>query len=262
MKYSQVLRIKKLTGDKNIIQRASRHNLREIPAEWREEGKIDVARSGLNRVLRGSATATGVATFAKDLLKQAGVKSLRCNQVFGIEIVISLPADAPIDYDGFFNDAVQWVEQSFGAPIVSAVVHNDEAAPHCHVLILPLLDGSMKGSDMMGGPTELKKRQADFQARVGKKYGLVRENTPKRVGALVRQGAINYAQMWLQENFRLPAIVIQALLAPHKDDPEPLLRAMGQPMPSAKPRETFVSIMTKPTKPERPAKPNRLDWAM
>jgi len=87
----QFLRIKKLTG-KEIIEVAARHNHREIHAEIgaAQDGKIDAALFGLNRVLRGHDTAKAVASHARILMDAAGVKSLRRDAVRALELVVSV----------------------------------------------------------------------------------------------------------------------------------------------------------------------------
>jgi hypothetical protein len=161
--HAQFLRIKKLTG-KAIIEVAARHNHREILAELgaSPDGHIDPTRVELNCVLRGHSTAAAVASEAQSLMDAAGVKSLRKDAVRGLEIVFSLPLDSGIDHDRFFNDSVQWAGQYFAAPVISAIVHNDESAPHCHVLLLPLVDGRMIGSELVGGRAKLQALQADM----------------------------------------------------------------------------------------------------
>ncbi len=149
--HTQFLRIKKLTG-KTIIYLAAKHNHREILAEIgaAQGGHIDLSRVGFNYVLRGLDTAHGVAGMAQSLLDNAGVKTLRKDAVRALEIIFSLPPDSAIDHARYFEDSTQWAEQYFQAPVISAVVHLDEAAPHCHVLVLPLVYGRMVGSDLMG----------------------------------------------------------------------------------------------------------------
>jgi hypothetical protein len=76
----------------------------------------------------------------------------------------------------------------------------DEAAPHCHVLILPLKDGRFKGSELMGNRQTLLNRQANFYETVSQGFGLskpksqrldpqVRESTYKAVLSHLRTKA-------------------------------------------------------------------------
>ena len=251
---SQFLAIKKLTAC-HIIRTAAKHNLREIAKERGSSSRIDAARIPLNQVLRGSLTADGVAKLAKALLVAAGIETQRKNQVRGLEIIIGLPAETTIDQERFFADAVQWVEQAYGAPILSAVVHRDEAAPHCHILLLPLVGRRMIGSDLMGGPATLEARQADFHAKVGKRYGLALPAPRKRYSAWVLNKAMEMLVASFMANSGLQAHIVRVTLAKHAKDPEPLLKAMKMEMPREPSGDTFVGIMT------RPVKPDRTEWA-
>ena len=254
MTHAQFLRIKKLTG-KAIIEVAARHNHREILAELGAAtgGHIDPARIVLNRVLRGHGTAAAVASEAKKLMDAAGVKAMRKDAVRALEIIFSLPPVSTIDHDRFFNESVHWAGQYFAAPVISAIVHNDEAASHCHVLLLPLVDGRMIGSDLMGGRAKLQALQADFHAQVGQRHGLTRQTAQKRHSAATRKKAIDCAFDVLEANSGLSTAVLLALLAPHAGDPAPLLLALGLTMPTpAIVKGEFVKMMTKPCKPEKP----------
>ncbi|MBI3284498.1 MAG: plasmid recombination protein [Burkholderiales bacterium] len=253
MTHTHFLRIKKLTG-KEIIQAAAKHNLREIAAEIgvSADSHIDPQRVGLNVALRGSATAADVAKTAQALMDNAGVKFLRKDAVRALEIIFSLPPETTIATEPFFTDAVQWAERYFSIPIISAVIHHDEAAPHCHVLLLPLVDGRMLGSDLVGGKAKLKAMQDDFHEQVGTRYGLTRQAPHKRASAALRRQAIELAFNTLDANSGLQSKINRVLVEAHLNNPEPLLLALGLAMPKQKVRETFAGIMTRPTKPEKP----------
>jgi len=157
--------LKKLTG-KDIVRIAARHNLREIQAEIGANGHIDHTRIGLNRILAGAATAAEVAAYAERLLADAGVGALRRDAVRGVEVVISLPPTSTVNQEAFFADSLAWVREFFKVPVLSAAIHHDEGAPHCHVVLLPLVDGRMAGSDLVGNRTRLQAIQAGFFEQV------------------------------------------------------------------------------------------------
>lgn len=249
------LRMQGLQG-RSIILVAAKHNHREILAELGGiQSGIDPTKTALNRVLRGESTAAGVAGEAQHLMSAAGVKKLRKDALRGVEVVFSLPPSSSIDADAFFEDAVQWAEQWFSVPILSAVVHNDEAAPHCHVILLPLVDGGMRGSALMGNRSKLLGMQADFHAKVGKNYGLFRQSSPLFLSHAVRAQAIDAAFDMLEANSGLHSTVLRALLTPHLKNPAPLLEALGIAIPTvsakAKSKDSFVAIMTRPCKVDR-----------
>ena len=102
----------------------------------------------------------------------AKLKVTRKNGVLGIEIIISLPPSSGIDEQQFFIDVVKWAEGFFEIPILSAVIHYDEAAPHIHIIMLPLFNGRMLGSVLIGGKPRLQAMHDDFHTKVGKLLAL------------------------------------------------------------------------------------------
>lgn len=246
--------VKKLVGQ-NIVQVAAKHNLRELQGEVGTDGHIDANRMGLNQVLAGAATAAEVAAHAEGLMHTAGVTRLRRDAVRGIELVVSLPPFSSIAPPVFFTEALSWATRFFGVPVLSAVIHLDEAAPHCHVLLLPLVGGRMAGSDLVGNRQRLQAMQSDFFEQVGAKHGLVRQTAPKRLStARRREGAARVLNAILARPEALSrAEVKAALLDVIASDPEALLAVLELKAPvAAKSRKSFVEIMTKPCKPEKP----------
>jgi hypothetical protein len=245
--------MQKLTG-KAIIVVAAKHNHREILAELGGTPgcAIDPSRTPSNRVLRGAVTAAGVAKQAQAMMAAAGITALRKDAVRALEIVVSLPPDSQVDQHAFFNDAIQWAEAAMGAPVISAVVHNDEATPHAHILILPLVNGRMVGSDLMGNRAKLQTLQSDFHMKVGQRYGLTRQPAPARFSAAQRRQAIDSAFTVLDANSGLQSSLLRVLLEPHRGNPAPLLQALGIDMPAPKPKakDSFAAMMTRPCKPE------------
>lgn len=137
---------------------------------------------------------------------------------------------------------------------MSAVVHYDEAAPHCHVLLLPLVRGRMIGSDLIGGRAKLQAMQANFHEQVGQRYGLTRQTAQKPLGAALRQQAVDCAFAVLMANSGLADAVLRVLVGAHLTDPAPLMRVLGLGMPPPKMKGSFAATMTRPCKPEKPVR--------
>jgi hypothetical protein len=174
-----VLRVKTLsrkTGGANIISRAAKHNRRAIPAEVAASTSINPARSHLNETLAGPDTADGVAALAKQMMSDAGIVVLRKNAVLGIELVFSLPPNHPLDDRAFFADCTNWVGGYFGGfqNVISSDIHRDEAAPHCHVLVLPLVGGVLSASKLLGNRERIAAMHAEFYKSVASRYGLAK----------------------------------------------------------------------------------------
>lgn len=173
LRYEAVFRLKKLT-DANIILIAARHNKREA-LNGKVPDNIDVSRSRLNVCLRGPDSAKEVDELAGRLLAESKTPKPKITAVKGIELLFSLPNGVPFDVESFFEDCVVWAEGRFGrANILSADIHLDESNPHCHVLLMPLIEGRMRGSDMVGGRDELAAHHQSFYADVGSVYGIER----------------------------------------------------------------------------------------
>lgn len=250
----QYLRLKKLPG-RDIVRVAAKHNLRELHAELGAGSHIDHTRIGLNQILAGADTAAGVASDAERLMQEAGVGNLRRDAVRGVEIIVSLPASSAIDRAAFFSDSLSWVRRFFAVPVLSAVVHLDEAAPHCHVLLLPLVKGRMVGSDLVGNKARLQAMQTSFFDDVGRRYGLTRPKAQRRLNQATRDKAASLIVTAIQGSPELleQRDVERALLEVVRHDPAPLLSALKLkvPMPES-PKQTFAGVMTKPCKPEKP----------
>lgn len=242
----------------NIITVAAQHNLRTLGLAHGPH--IDMRLTASNRVLHGPDTVDGVVGMAKRLMQDASVK-LAVNNVRMVEVLLSLPASTAltaIEQDAFFEHAVQWVEHYFRVPVLSAVLHRDEENPHVHFLLLPLLDGRMKGSDMIGGPSQLRSMQADFYENVAQHHRLVRKAPEKRYSASCRSFAADAIIKALQSK---PALLndpdmVAAMRVAFGERPEPSLKLLGidMPQPTRKPKRkaasSFVAQMTRSVKPD------------
>ncbi|WP_374641028.1 plasmid recombination protein [Hydrogenophaga sp.] len=165
---------------------AARHNLREIQAERGADGYIDASRIAENVLLAGPGTADGVQALAGEWLAGAGVdaSALRRDHCQAIEAVFSLHEQSGIEPVRYFRRCLEWVTAELRLPVLSAIIHLDEAAPHCHVLILPVQGSMHVGSKPIAkGP--LKLLTESFFNKVAGPAGLKRHEA-KMTGAVKR----------------------------------------------------------------------------
>ena len=240
------LRIKKLKGG-GIITVAARHNRRVIQAEMGSAGSIDPTRSHLNETLVGPETAADVGQLAKDLMARAGVVKLRKDAVMGLEIVFSLPPGHAIDDRAYFTECATWAGRYFGGAdnILSADIHRDEVAPHCHVLVLPLIDNRMDGSNLLGGKQKLMALQKDFHLNVASRHGL--SKAPARLSGTAKQVAAKAVLQRLRETSDgvLQSVVWATLRDVIENDPARFVEALGIELPPTKaPGRTMTQIFT------------------
>lgn len=223
------MRMKKLTGA-GIVLAAARHNRRTIACELAVSDAIDPSRIHLNETLHGPDTPEEVANLAKHRMESAQVGKLRKDAVRALELVFSLPTSRlPTDERAYFERCWRWCGEEFGGQdnILSVDIHRDEAAPHCHVLVLPLLNGRMVGSDMMGSPAALKSRQARFLQQVAGMFGF--SPSPERMSTGSRQKTARAVLNALQQRHD-PVLLSElwpAIRDTIEDDPLPFAHALG-----------------------------------
>lgn len=220
--------LSKLNGRKPCdLRTAARHNLREIQAELGATGRIDPHQSVKNCILAGPDEAEGVASLAKNIAAGAGVdlSKKRPDYCQAIELVFSLPEKSHIEPLRFFDGCLRWAERAYKLPVLSAVVHFDEALPHCHVLMLPLEDGRYVGSAPVAKPktrdnTELFFNQvagpAGLKRQSAKLMGQAKQVAIKLVLAKCESHGLRDAAGPLWEFFedairRAPLMALQAL---------------------------------------------------
>ena len=267
MSHTHFLRIKGLSAKSTrstkrelVIPRVMEHNLRERVAEFgvSNASHIDPTKTKDNIILRGKTSSDLVNMAVQALMQDVRVSKWRKDTISAIELIFSLPIDAPIAHHAYFNDAVMWAERFFEVPIVSAVIHLDEDAPHCHTILIPIKSDRLCGSEVMGNKKRILAMQDDFYQQVGKQYGLVRQSPLKRLSAAIRTKAIDAALAVLEANSGLCSDILRVLLAPHIKNPEPVMQALGLAMPKPKIKGTFAGIMTKPVKERKPSRTRQI----
>jgi hypothetical protein len=165
------------------LLQAARHNLRDIQKELGANSHIDATRIGLNEVIAGPGTPTGVAALALELMAGAGVDvgKLRKDHTQAHELLFTLPADSTVNTQDYFKHCHAWAVDQFGRDnILSAVIHRDESAPHMHILIVPIQAGRYVGTSLIDR-AKLAKLRAGFAADVAPAFGL--RVTPPLMGA-------------------------------------------------------------------------------
>lgn len=255
------LRLKKLTGG-GIWLAAARHNKRAIQAELGAGSHITSTRSRLNITLIGPQTPEEVARLAKDRISLTGARKIRKNAVLGVELVFSLPKNHHLDVVEYFMACAQWAGQQFGGMdnIISADIHRDEAQDHAHVLLVPLIEGRLKGSDALGNKRTYAERQASFFTDVaagfgfskpkGKLSGHAKAQTVKQVKDALRNDSAAKSAAW--------AVICDSV----ERDPLPYALALGIEVEhKTKPMKTSTQILTSKGKGKadrEPSKPYRV----
>lgn len=238
------MRLKKLKGQ-GIWSKAPRHNKRTIQAELGASGHIDATRSHMNITITGPAAPEEVTKLAKAKMNEAGITKERKNGVLGVELVFSLPTNHQQDVIKYFSACANWAGVAFGGldNIVSVDIHRDEAQDHAHVLLVPIIDGRLRGSDAIGGKRDMSELQVKFYKDVASCFGFEKPRSKlngNHKAHITRQ---------VLGKLRNDPAAKSAAWAPIRDtverDPMPYALALGiDTTPPAKPAKTMAQIFT------------------
>lgn len=242
--------LSRLRGRKpQTLMDAARHNLREIQAEQGANGRGNAARSHLNQLLAGPGTAKEVKAMAATLLGAAGVDSatLRKDHAQAIEALFSLPPGHAIDPGHYFAACLAWLRAALRLPVLLAVVHLDEGAPHMHALMLPVKDGEHVGSKPIER-SEWQRLGGLFFESVAGPAGLQRPGA--KLHGLVKQWAVD-AILKACSVRGLPeanGALWSVLEAAIRRNPTDAMKALGMDVESVRPRADRQSAVhhTKP----------------
>lgn len=151
------------------LVQAAGHNLRSLQGELGAVGRIDPRRSAENVLVSGPDTPEGVQALATSLLAAAGIDpaKMRRDHVQALELVVSLPPAAAIDAAAYFDCCMAWLDKALPLPVLLATIHHDEAAPHLHALLLPVLDGQYVGGRPIERAALLRLRESFFKEVAG-----------------------------------------------------------------------------------------------
>lgn len=171
MASNQLYKYDSVTGENGILY-LMRHHKRSTNEVFDKNPHIDRTRTSLNYSLLDDRSPDDIAMHAKVQILKAGVTP-RKNCVMAVEIVFSLPVNRHNQNTRpFFVDCFNWVKQTYPCELLSFDVHLDEASPHAHCLVLPLLEGKMQGDKIKGDRTHAKQLQEKFHNEVARHHGL------------------------------------------------------------------------------------------
>lgn len=156
------------------VVRSGRHTFREQLTP-----NADPAMTTKNKVV-GAKNSEDL----KARLQQRLPEKIRARSVLCIEYMITASPEAfkrrggELDDmgDGYFNDALKWLQQRHGTEnVISAVVHLDETTPHLVAYVAPMTaDNRLSCRDFLGGREKMRQLQSDFYAACGRNRGLQR----------------------------------------------------------------------------------------
>jgi len=174
---------------------------------------------------------------------------------------LSLSPQHGIDDIEFFKMSMFWFAERFGGigNLLAADIHRDEAQDHVHLLLLPLLNGHMIGSEMVGGKGKLKGCKLSYEEEVCRLFGVKVLMADALKGADKRDAsqAVN-AYLNAVNDSVVKSAVWDVVRGNIHVRPEPYLHTLGfdvEQFRKFKKQKTVAQIFTSPGK--GPAKPEK-----
>lgn len=164
---------------RGVIKGVEIHNKRKLEGISHTNPDIDWNRSSENYDLHNTE---GISYYKAIQARVASLnlkKAVRKDAILLCGFIItsdtdffkSLGSEATRKY---FIDSYEFLKNRYGPEnVVAATVHLDEATPHMHFEMVPVINGRLSAKSLFT-KTELKKLQTDFHREVGVKYGLER----------------------------------------------------------------------------------------
>lgn len=227
-------------NNKSRLLAALRHNKRTIQAERGADSHIDASRIHLNYALVGDDAPEAIAKLANLLAAEA--KHRRKDNVLAVEWIIALPLTARLNQEAFFESCSRWAAEHFGGTLLSFDVHLDEAYPHAHALILPLIDGRMAGSAMVGHGKSFAAHQNAFHIKVASKFGLVRP--VRKLKGKAKQLAANAVLEAIKNDPVTESLLYPVVEKGIRDCPDTYANFLGLDVKQRVVERSFVAIMT------------------
>ena len=231
------------------INGAERHNMRLIQAEMGADGRIDPLRSPLNFELidcPAGLRVTIIQTIVANGIDLTERKNRRKDKGLAVECLFSLAGVFEGDLRALFADCIEWLKHDVdlsGCPIVHAIVHMDEANPHMHVILLPIMDGNLQASKVIGYKSAWTARMKSLHEQVSTKHGL--QHSQRLRGAAKQKASDKVINAIKRNHSSLTAskfwLAIRDAIV---DSPDSFLAALGGESQPISTNRSFVQIMT------------------
>ena len=149
----------------------------------------------------------------------------------GVELVFSLPPGFKDDQRIFFGKCLRWTELHFPQPaqIIAAIAHLDEALPHLHIILVPIVEhGRMAGHGMVGYKGVYTKRVNSFHDEVAQRFGLRKPRRKMKLTSAQRhQLADRIIAQLMADGWVASPVSVKEMSRMLIADPLPMAQSMG-----------------------------------
>ena len=170
------MRFEKLKTEAGL-NNAYAHNYRQYKVKNADPSKSDYNEE-LIELPKGETYLSMYKNKIAESPAYAGIRP-RKDAVKGIEVMLTYNAktvDTSFSEKEWKKENVQWLQDKFGKEnVISAVLHKDEATPHIHAIVIPMVNGKLNAKHYTGGKKALQALQTSYgkcMEKVGLERGL------------------------------------------------------------------------------------------
>ncbi len=170
------MRMEKIKS-KEVLMRSYAHNYRTYNVPNADPEK----RNENEELIKMSQDKDYWSAYCRKVREAPGyaTRSPRSDAVMGIEVMLTYNARTvgkDFDEEAWKKENVKWLQDTFGKDnVISAVLHKDEATPHIHAMVIPMVNGRLNARHFTGGKKALYEMQntyGEYMKRVGLERGL------------------------------------------------------------------------------------------
>ena len=155
------------------LQGKMKHNYRDIevpnadPNDWNKN--IELLASVRVDYVEAYQSKVEASDYYKD-------RKVRKDAVKAIEVMMTYSHKdaANVDFEKWKEANANWIKETFGEDnVISLVYHGDEATPHIHGIVIPMVNGSLNCKELLGSRQDFRKRQDSYSKSMAP-FGLSR----------------------------------------------------------------------------------------
>jgi hypothetical protein len=226
--------ILRLHGKTNTLKLAEAHNLRRISAEFRTFNHIDEFESPKNIELislgKQSLEEKVLCEISKAGIDMTIKHNKRHDKGYALETLYSPSPGWDGDSESLYRECIEWQSKYYrGCPIVHAVIHYDEGAPHLHTVMVPIVGDRLPASEIKGFKGATSQRNRDLFNKVAYKYGFTSSELLK--GSLKKKAAKRVIDACISiDSNRFKTTLWKPIKSAIESRPEPFMNELGIPL--------------------------------
>lgn len=179
----------KRAGHSKSLKLVQKHNLRQMHVYQSRTVRFDEDKSYENVELV-PLNKPSLPDVVFSIIENLGIdySKFKKNRGYASEFLFSVTAGYECNFVDFYNDCLNWLRTYHPECLIAhAIIHFDEATPHMHVIVVPIVNGELQADKIKRYKGETRKRNKSLYEYLTPKYDLTTDEQLK--GAIKKVGA-------------------------------------------------------------------------